>query len=111
MQLESDDFRNQHRYRLSEHCRFGLDSADAPAEYAESVDHRRVRIGADERVGIGGDLAVYRIHEHCLREILEVDLVDDSGVRGNDAEILQRLLAPAEKCVALLVALELEVRR
>ena len=37
--------------RLAEHHRLGLDAADAEAEDAEPVDHRRVRVGADERVG------------------------------------------------------------
>ena len=52
VQLEADDFRDEHRHRLAEHRRFGFDAADAPAEHAEAVDHRRVRVGADERVGI-----------------------------------------------------------
>ena len=45
--------RDQHRDRLAEHRRLGLDAADAPAHHAEPVHHRRVRVGADERVGIG----------------------------------------------------------
>ena len=52
-QLEADDLRDQHRDRLAEHRRLGLDAADAPAEHGEAVDHRGVRVGADERVGIG----------------------------------------------------------
>ena len=48
---EADDLRHEHRQRLAEHRRLGLDAADAPAEDAEPVDHRRVRVGADERVG------------------------------------------------------------
>ena len=51
-QLEADDLRDQHRHRLAEHRRLGLDPADAPAEHAEAVDHRRVRVGPDERVGV-----------------------------------------------------------
>ena len=55
---EADDFRNEHRDRLPEHGGFGLDAADAPAHDAEAVDHRRVRVGADERVGIGEQASV-----------------------------------------------------
>ena len=51
-QMHAHDFRRQKINRLPEHARFGFDSADAPADDAEAVDHRRVRIGADERVGI-----------------------------------------------------------
>ena len=52
-QLEADDARDEHRDRLAEHGRLGLDAADAPAEHAEAVDHRGVRVGADAGVGVG----------------------------------------------------------
>ena len=48
---EADDLRDEHRDRLAEHRGLGLDPADTPAEHPEPVDHRRVRVGADERVG------------------------------------------------------------
>ena len=47
----ADHDRLRQEHRLAEHRRFGLDAADPPAEHAEAVDHRRVRVGADERVG------------------------------------------------------------
>ena len=104
-QPEADHLRHEHRQRLAEHRRLGLDPADAPAEHAEAVDHRRVRVGADERVGEGDAVA----HLDDAREVLEVDLVDDAGVRRHDAEVVERALAPAEKRVALVVPLELEL--
>ena len=52
-QLEADHLRDEHRDRLAEHRRLGLDPADAPAEDAEPVHHRRVGVGADERVREG----------------------------------------------------------
>ena len=39
MQLEADDWRDRHRKWLAEHCGFGFDAADAPAENAEAIDH------------------------------------------------------------------------
>jgi formyltetrahydrofolate deformylase len=36
---------------LTEHAGFRFNAAHAPADDAETVDHRRVRIGADESVG------------------------------------------------------------
>ena len=45
--------------------------------------------------------------EHDAREVLEVDLVDDAGVRRHRLEALERRLAPAQERVALAVALEL----
>ena len=71
----------------------------------EAVDHRGVGVGADERVGEG--LPVARL-DHA-REVLEVDLVADAGVRRHDAEVVERRLAPAQERVALAVALELEL--
>ena len=52
-ELEADDLRDEHRHRLAEHRGLGLDAADAPAEHAQAVDHRGVRVGADEGVGVG----------------------------------------------------------
>ena len=50
-ELEADDLRDQHRHGLAEHRRLGLDAADAPTEDPEPVDHRRVRVRPDQRVG------------------------------------------------------------
>ena len=50
--VHADDFRREKINRLPEHAGFRLDSAHAPTDDAEAVDHRGVRIGADERVGI-----------------------------------------------------------
>ena len=46
---------------------------------------------------------------HGLREILEVDLVADAGAGRHHAEIVERLLAPAQELVALAVPLVLEL--
>ena len=48
---DPDDVGVRQERRLSEHRRLGLDPADAPAEDPETVDHRRVRVRADQRVG------------------------------------------------------------
>ena len=111
-QLETDDLRDQHRHRLAEHRRLCLDPADSPAEHAEPVDHRRVRIRSDERVGIRLRLAALAAlsHEHHPGQVLEVDLVDDSRVRRDDLEVPERPLPPAQERVALAVAVELELR-
>ena len=90
-ELEADDLRDEHRHGFAEHRRLGLDSADAPAEHAEPVDHRRVRIRADERVR--ERLAVARL-DHA-REELEVDLMDDARVRRDDLEVVEGRLSPA----------------
>src|SRR5688572_21450240 len=109
-ELEADDLRDQHRYRLTEHRGLGLDAADAPAEDAEAVDHRRMRIRAYERVGIGITVLADGLVEHHAAQVLEIDLVDDARVRRHDTKVLEGVLAPAQERVTLLIALELDRR-
>ena len=108
-EAEADDLGDEHRDRLAEHRRLGLDAADAPAEHGEAVDHGGVAVGADERIGIGEGAAVLLASPHGLREIFEVDLVADAGAGRHDAEIAEGLLAPAEEPVALAVPLIFEL--
>jgi hypothetical protein len=104
-QLEAHHLGDEHRDGLAQQRRLGLDAADAPADDAEPVDHGRVRVGADERVGerhavAGGDDG---------GEVFEVDLVADAGGRRHHPEPPERLLAPTQELVALEVALVLEL--
>ena len=92
-QAEADHLRDQHRDRLAEHRRLGLDAADAPAEDAEAVDHGGVGVGADQGVGIGP--ARPRVRHHHPRQVLEVDLVDDAGGRRHDAEVVEGASGPS----------------
>ena len=89
--------------RLPEQDRLRLDAADAVSEHAEGIDHRRVRIGANERVREGHPVPVV----DDGREELEVHLVDDSGAGRDDAQVAERRLRPAQQLVALTVALVL----
>ncbi len=51
VEAEADHDRHRLVERLAEQRRLGLDAADAPADDAQPVDHRGVRVGADQRVG------------------------------------------------------------
>ena len=108
-ELEADDLRNEHRDRLAEHRRLGLDPAHAPAEHAEPVHHRRVGVRADQRVRERLPAAADLPRLDHPRQVLDVDLVDDAGLRRDDAEVLEGRLSPAQERVALPVALELEL--
>ncbi len=108
-QVDADDVRGQDIDGLAEHSRLGLDAADAPAHDAEAVDHGRVRVRADEGVGVVHPV----LRQHALGEVLEIDLVHDADPRRHDLEAAKRLHAPLEELVAGAVALELDphVRR
>ena len=105
--MEADHFGDDHRDRLAEHRRLRLDPADAPAEHAEPVDHRRMAVGADERIGISDLLGApdFRRAPDPARDIFQIDLVADARPRRHHLEIVERALAPFEEFVALDVAL------
>ena len=62
-----------------------------------------------ERVGVGLHHAVLLAAEDDLGDVLQVHLVADAGRRRHHAEVVERLLAPAKKRVALLVSLVVAV--
>src|SRR4029450_9567410 len=81
------------------------DAADAPAEHAQAVDHRGVRVGADDRIRVRLPVA---LHDRA-GQVLDVDLVHDAGAGRDDLELVERGLAPAQELVPLPVALVLEL--
>ncbi len=104
--MDAHHVRGEEVDRLAQHARLGLDSADAPAHDAQAVDHRRVRVGAHQRVRVPRPLGVA---QEALGEELKVDLVDDPDPRGHDLEGFEGLHSPLEELVALAVAHELHV--
>ena len=106
LEPNTDDVRRQEVNRLTQHPGLGLDAADAPSNDAQAVDHRRVRVGADQRVRI---IDAVRVAQHAAREKLEVHLVHDADARRHDLERVERLHAPLQKLVTLAVARELQV--
>src|SRR5699024_12032615 len=104
-QLEADDLGDEHRYRLAQHRRFGLDAADAPAQYPQSVDHCGVRVGTHTGVRVG--LAV-PCHDRT-GEVFDVDLVDDAGAWWHHLELVEGTLAPTQELVPFLVAFVLDL--
>ncbi len=104
VEVDADNLGDEEGDGLPEHAGFGFDPADAPANDAESVDHGRVRVGADEGVGVINAV----LGENPFREILEVHLVDDTDTGRHDREGLESLLTPLEELVALAVADELD---
>src|SRR5262249_37147590 len=108
-ELEPDHLWDQHRYRLAKHRGLGFNTAYAPAEHAEPVDHRRVRVGAHQRVGISLRwLAAFRrCNEYHARKVFQIDLVNDAHVGRDNRQIAECTLSPAQELIALAVAHEL----
>jgi hypothetical protein len=112
-QMHSDHSRQRDRVRNTEQDRFGIQSAHAPAEHAQAVDHRRVRIGADDEIR-GEQRPLRRVDSRDdAGDVLEIDLVDDAGARREDPQVAERGLRPLDEVVALAVAIEFprEVQR
>src|SRR5690606_36328871 len=99
LELDADHVGCQEVDRLAEHAGLGLDTAHAPADHANTVDHGGVAIGAHQRVGVID--VVFLVH--AARQIFQVDLVHDSEARRHHAEGVECLHAPFHELVALLV--------
>jgi len=104
LELHADHLRQDHRDVLTQHHGLSLDAAHAPAEHAEPVDHGGVRVGADNGVRLEH---IVDVHDSA-GQLLEVDLVHDSGSRGHNEHVLEGGLPPLEELEALLVAFELD---
>ena len=106
VEMHADHVGQEEVDRLAEHRRLGLDPADAPTDHPEPVDHRRVRVGADQRVGIQHAVLL----ENAARQELEVHLVADAEPRRDDPQAVKGLRSPLEEAVPLAVAVELHLR-
>src|SRR5258707_15313144 len=97
--MKADHFRNQHRDRLAEHGRLRLDTAYAPAEHREAIDHGRVAVRAYQGVRIGQGRLAFRSGRgpNRLGEVLQIDLMADTRAGRHDAEIIERLGPPTEE--------------
>jgi len=103
-QFEADDLGQHHGDLLAKHHRFSFDTADTPADDTETVDHGRVRVSANHRVGVDEAIS----DESDTGEPLKIDLVHDTIARWHDSEVLKGLFSPLEEGKALLVTLEFD---
>ena len=62
--------RDQHRYGLTQGTCATLQPADAPAEHPQGVDHWRVAIHAEHRVGVGKRQAIDLARPHHACQVL-----------------------------------------
>ena len=94
---------------MAEHGGFRFDTAHAPAQYAEAVDHGGVGVGAHQRVGEGVGAAVFLLGPHGAAQVFEVDLVADARARRHHAEVVEGALAPAQEGITFAVTLHFDV--
>lgn len=106
-QFDADHIRSQKIDRLPEHRRFGLDATDAPADDADGIDHRRVRVGTDQCVRKTQAAACSFLAANAGEEMFEVDLVHNAHAGRYDTEGVESLHAPLHELIALVIALEL----
>ena len=68
-----------------------------------------MRIGANTAVRISLKHSVDLTCHNCARKILNVYLVDDTGTRWNNFEVIERGLSPTQELIALTVAFVFEL--
>ena len=79
--VHAHHFGGQKVNRLTEHSGFGFNSAHAPADDAETIDHRCVRVGPDQRVGVENVAIVDLRVLHAFSEVFEIHLMNDADSR------------------------------
>ena len=102
-EVNAYDIRGEEVHRLPQHPRLGFNSANAPADDSDAIDHGCVGVGTYE--GVWVEEAIFG-GKHALCEVLEVYLVDDTNAWWDDAECVKGLHPPLHELVALCVALE-----
>jgi len=104
-QADPDDAGHRLVDGLAEKDRLGLDPTDAKSQDTEAVDHRRMRVGSDYRVGKGDRTCLVGSLGDDRRQEFEVHLVHDPGARRDDTQIPERGLRPTQELIALPVPL------
>ena len=86
---------------------FGINATHAPAQHAQTIDHGRVRVTPNHKVGEGPLNPLVGGAGHDGGDALQIDLVNDAAAWRENAQAAKRLLRPAEKGIAFGVAFKL----
>ena len=106
-QFEAHHVRYEHRDWLPQHGGFRLNTANPPAQHAQAIDHGGMAVCPHQGIGACNRAVVSILLPYHLGEVLQVNLVADTGARGHYAEIVEGTLAPFQELVALKIALHL----
>ena len=104
-ELEADNLGEHHRDLLTEHDRLSLNAADTPSDDTETIDHGRVRVSADDGVGVEDTVLL----KDNPGKPLKVHLVDDAVARRDNSEVSEGRLAPFEESEAFTVPVEFDL--
>ena len=107
-ELKANDFWQQHVDRLAKHRCFGFDTTNTPAKHAQAIDHGRMTIGTDQSIWNGDRTGFIFADKNAFSQKLQVNLVDDTNIWRDNAEVIKRFLAPTQEFVSLAVTLEFE---
>ena len=110
LQFKPHNLGYQHTDGLTQHGRFSLNTADPPPQNAKSIHHGGMRIGTHDRVGIGLKHTVHLSTEYHASQVLNVNLVNNSCCRWNDAEVTESLLTPSQERIPFAVTTVFELR-
>ncbi len=107
---DTDDLGKADRYRFAQHGRLAFQTAHAPTEDADGVDHRRMAVRRHHAVGMQLRYLFPRVHRDDLRDRLQVHQVNNAGAGRDHAEVIKTLLRPANKAIALGVAAKVKLQ-
>ena len=103
LQLEPNNLGEDHGDLLTAHDGLSLQTTNTPSTDTETVDHRGVRVGTDNRVRVQKTVLV----KDGATEELQVDLMNNTGTRGDNEEIVKGLSTPLQEAETLVVPLHL----
>ena len=99
------DFGKYHRNLLTEHDRLSLNASDTPTNDTKSIDHGRVRVSANNGIGVEDTVLL----KDYPGEPLKIHLMYDTVSRWDDSEVLEGFLTPLEEGKALFVPVEFDL--
>lgn len=106
-QPDPNHIRYPERDRHPKEDAFCFQAADTPCKDANAVDHRRMTVRTDQRVGRGPATTVFLDRRDDRREALEIERVHNAGTGRMNAEPGQRIRRPLHEAIPFGIALEL----
>ena len=94
---------------MPEHRRLRFDATDAPAEHAEPADHRRVAVGAEQRIRARQGHPARLFQKHHRRKPLEIELMHDAAAGRDQTDVREGSGTPFEEFEPFSIARDLDL--